>query len=168
MNYQNNGQMPQVYQGNNNMSYNPYGQYNQTQMRYGAAPINQSQGGPMPYSTQPMPPQYAYQAAPSTTDMTVDWIQGGLNSARAYPKPAAGCAVILIDAENNIMFIKKTDPTGFPLPLRAFMLYDKPIEELEMQSNSHSSMPDMSNYLTKEDFGRMLEEYLGPMNKEKK
>lgn len=111
------------------------------------------------------PNQNSY-AAPPTSQMSVDWIQGGLNSAKAYPKPAPGCGIILMDSDEDKFYIKKTDASGFPMPLRAFT-YREEVPQNESQMSRQSAMPDMSQYVTKDDFEKMLEKYLGPVKESK-
>lgn len=112
--------------------------------------------------------QNSYGVPPQTSQMSVDWIQGGVNSAKAYPKPAPGCATLLMDSDLNMFFIKKTDPSGFPLPLRMFTYREESMQQNDGASERQSTSPDMSQYMRKEDFKAMLEEYLGPTSKETK
>lgn len=60
-----------------------------------------------------MPGQAAQQAAPS-----IIWVQGE-EGAKAY-MVAAGNSVLLMDSENSAFYIKSTDASGMPLPLRTF------------------------------------------------
>jgi hypothetical protein len=64
-----------------------------------------------PYYGQPQPAQAAGQ--------TIYWITGGEQGARAFPMGASQTA-FLMDADQNVFFIKKTDESGMPLPLRIF------------------------------------------------
>lgn len=111
------------------------------------------------------PSQNSY-TAPPTSQMSVDWIQGGLNSAKAYPKPAPGCGIILMDSDEDKFYIKKTDASGFPMPLRSFT-YREEVQQAESQMSRQAAMPDMSQYVTKDDFEKMLEKYLGPVKESK-
>ena len=53
------------------------------------------------------------QATPS-----IIWVQGE-EGAKAY-MVAAGNSVLLMDSENSAFYIKSTDASGMPLPLRVF------------------------------------------------
>lgn len=53
-----------------------------------------------------------------TQSNNVVWVQGE-NSAKAYPV-APGNSVLLMDSEESVMYIKSTDQSGMPLPLRIF------------------------------------------------
>lgn len=65
------------------------------------------------YQPPTMPGQAAQQAAPS-----IIWVQGE-EGAKAY-MVAAGNSVLLMDSENSAFYIKSTDASGMPLPLRVF------------------------------------------------
>ena len=143
-------------------SMNNYPQFSQGyQQNNQLMPQNQPQwpmsGAAMSYGYN-QASQNSY-AAPPTTQMSVDWIQGGINSANAYPKPAPGCGVILMDSDEDKFYIKKTDQSGFPMPLRVFS-YHEEIQKAESQMSRQSAMPDMSQYVTKDDIEKMLKKYI--------
>ena len=48
----------------------------------------------------------------------ITWVQGE-EAAKAYTV-APGCSALLMDAEGSTFYIKATDQTGMPLPLRIF------------------------------------------------
>lgn len=83
------------------------------------------------YYGQPMPDQLAQlrqnsyqqpmmgQAAQQTQGTpSIIWVQGE-EGAKAY-MVAAGNSVLLMDSENSAFYIKSTDASGMPLPLRVF------------------------------------------------
>lgn len=118
------------------------------------------------YSYQPQPvqiptqaPQYSY--TPSQPQSDIHWVQGK-SGAKAY-NLEPGKSVLLMDSEANKFYIKSTDQSGMPLPLRCFR-YTEEAEDVEETGKSGS--PDMSQYITKADFEHMLEQYLGPLGKE--
>lgn len=65
------------------------------------------------YQPPTMPGQATQQATPS-----IIWVQGE-EGAKAY-MVAAGNSVLLMDSENSAFYIKSTDASGMPLPLRVF------------------------------------------------
>lgn len=65
------------------------------------------------YQPPTMSGQAAQQAVPS-----IIWVQGE-EGAKAY-MVAAGNSVLLMDSENSAFYIKSTDASGMPLPLRTF------------------------------------------------
>lgn len=153
------------------MAYGPYQNYPQMpqQSNQIMPQVQQnpwaSTGAAASYGYSQAAPQNSY-AAPPTSQMSVDWIQGGINSAKAYPKPAPGCGIILMDSDEDKFYIKKTDASGFPMPLRAFT-YREEVQQAESQMSRQAAMPDMSQYVTKDDFEKMLEKYLGPVKESK-
>lgn len=58
------------------------------------------------------------QNAPQTSGSGINWVQGE-NAAKSYPV-ASGQSVLLMDSEDSVMYIKSTDQSGMPLPLRIF------------------------------------------------
>lgn len=91
------------------MAYNNYFPqfYNPTPMPYTAPqPQMASQGPTMP------------QNVPQTQNSNLTWVQGEA-AAKAYPV-ASGQSVLLMDSEESVMYIKSTDASGMPLPLRVF------------------------------------------------
>lgn len=64
---------------------------------------------------QPMMGQAAQQ---TQSTPSIIWVQGE-EGAKAY-MVAAGNSVLLMDSENSAFYIKSTDASGMPLPLRVF------------------------------------------------
>lgn len=64
---------------------------------------------------QPMMGQAAQQTQGTPS---IIWVQGE-EGAKAY-MVAAGNSVLLMDSENSAFYIKSTDASGMPLPLRVF------------------------------------------------
>lgn len=64
---------------------------------------------------QPMMGQAAQQTQGTPS---IIWVQGE-EDAKAY-MVAAGNSVLLMDSENSAFYIKSTDASGMPLPLRVF------------------------------------------------
>jgi hypothetical protein len=64
---------------------------------------------------QPMMGQTAQQTQGTPS---IIWVQGE-EGAKAY-MVAAGNSVLLMDSENSAFYIKSTDASGMPLPLRVF------------------------------------------------
>lgn len=92
---------------------NPYQQpYYQPPVPDQLAQLRQNQFQP----PQMQPPQQipAQQSAPNP----IIWVQGE-EGAKAY-MVAAGNSVLLMDSEANTFYLKSTDASGMPLPLRIF------------------------------------------------
>lgn len=61
-------------------------------------------------------PNYNQYQQPTSTGMV--WVQG-LEGAKAYPV-ASGNSVLLMDSEESVFYIKTSDQSGMPQPLRIF------------------------------------------------
>ena len=55
---------------------------------------------------------------PAHSNGGIQWVQGE-SGAKAY-NVSPGQSVLLMDSENNTFYIKSTDTSGMPLPLRIF------------------------------------------------
>lgn len=97
-------------------------------------------------------PNYNYQPQQPPQSGIV-WVQG-LEGAKAYPV-ASGASVMLMDSEESVFYIKTTDQSGMPSPLRVFDYKERKEEQPK------------SNYVTRDEFEKRLEE-LKRKPKEKK
>lgn len=113
------------------MAYNPF--------------FFQSNYPPMPMQPQSPPPSNS-----------IIWVQG-IEGAKAYPV-GAGNSVLLMDSDNQYMYIKSADNTGMP----TLKIYE--YQELESNKNSAAPSVDMGNYVTKEE----LEAALAKIKQKKK
>lgn len=75
---------------------------------------NYSTGYYQPYTQQPQQMPQAAQPAQSS----ITWVQG-LAAAKSYPV-APATSVLLMDSEESRFYIKSSDVSGMPLPLRVF------------------------------------------------
>lgn len=77
----------------------------------------------------------------------IPWVQGE-NAAKAYPV-ASGQSVLLMDSEGSSFYIKSTDQSGMPLPLRIF--------DYKERTSEHPASPAVKNepskeYVSREEF----------------
>lgn len=74
----------------------------------------------IPQVQTPQPPisQPAQQVAQQSTYSGLPWVQGEAG-AKAYPV-SQNSSVLLMDSEAEVFYIKSTDMSGMPLPLRIF------------------------------------------------
>lgn len=101
---------------------------------------------PMQMQNQPMVNQSTSQAQSTN----VIWVQGE-NAAKSYPV-ASGNSVLLLDSEASVMYIKSTDQSGMPLPLRIF-------DYSERDNPSHSAALAKSNeYVSRAEFDAFRED----------
>lgn len=118
------------------------------------------------YSYNTPSPPMSYQA-PMMSQMPVNnsssgltWVQGEIG-AKAYPV-APGMSVILMDSEDERFYIKSTDASGMPLPLRTFSY----TEEVNVQ-HSYDQQPqqiDTSQFITRSELEDMLNERMPMQN----
>lgn len=85
------------------------------------------------------------------------WVQGE-NAAKAYPV-SAGQSVILMDTEDNVMYIKSTDQSGMPLQLRAF--------EYKERIANGSKASKTNEYISRDEFDQFREEIKNELKRAK-
>lgn len=129
--------------------YNPlYGQQNQYYN-----PTNN-------YSNSYLTPNYTYplnyintqsqqNTQPRVQQTPINWVQGEAGAKSFVVTP--GQTVLLMDSEESVFYIKSTDESGMPLPLRIFDYKER--EEIIKESTIHNEIKeiDMSNYVTHEE-----------------
>lgn len=115
------------------------------------------------YGATATPAQTWTTPAPSTNNSNgINWVQGEAG-ARSIPVPA-GQKVLLMDSETNVFYIKASDMSGMPLPLRTFKY-----EEIGVD-NTPKVDPAQTTYITKEELESRLDEFkksLGETKNEK-
>lgn len=105
----------------------------------------------------PQPQQWTQQPA-QTPSLGINWVQGEAG-ARSIPV-AAGQKVLLMDSESNVFYIKASDMSGMPLPLRTFK-YEEVGEVI------NEPVQTQQTYITKEELEARLDEFKKTL-KEKK
>lgn len=105
-------------------------------------------------------PQYS-QAPAQPARIIADWVQGEAG-ARGYRLPPDTLG-ILLDAENDVLFIKAVDRFGMPAPLRTFDVKERLNGQRVLLQNSQQSerqtpAMDPSMYITKEEFEKRVNE----------
>lgn len=94
-------------------------------------------------------PQYYPSAAPfgnNQQNSGITWVQGE-QAAKSYPV-AAGQSILLLDSEASCFYIKSTDQSGMPLPLRIFDFTER-VPEAAPTQPVQTQTPV---YVTKEEF----------------
>lgn len=81
----------------------------------------------------------------------INWVQGEAG-AKSFVI-GAGQSVMLMDSENSVFYIKSTDASGMPLPLRIFD-YTERVQNTTPISNPVENTQD--KYVTKEEFENAL------------
>ncbi len=117
---------------------NPYVNYNYQQPMMQPmdqlAQLRAMQGGQQPQQIPPQAPQ---------PQSGITWVQGE-EGAKAY-LVAAGNSVMLMDSEAQTFYLKSTDASGMPLPLRIFDYSERTAQPKTAQT----SVPE---YVTREEF----------------
>ena len=93
----------------------------------------------------------------------INWVQGEAG-ARSVPV-SPGQKVLLMDSENNVFYVKSSDATGMPLPLRIFEY-----KEVGAEPNKVAA-PAQSEYVTHEELKQVIEDLkqsITPQKKEEK
>lgn len=120
------------------MYYNNYGYYN-PQMQ------------PQQYMDQlsQLRMQQSQPQTPAQTQGGITWVQGE-EGAKAY-LVAAGNSVLLMDSEAPVFYIKSTDASGMPMPLRIFDFVERGVP-----AKSETASPD---YARREDVDKLSAMY---------
>lgn len=121
--------------------YSPYNQYQQTYY-------------PSAYSP----------AAQSVVQQSsgIVWVQGEAG-AKSY-LVGAGQSVLLMDSENSCFYIKSTDNSGMPMPLRVFDY----TERVEQPAEADAPNIDLSDYVTHEELKKWADKLKATILKEGK
>lgn len=87
----------------------------------------------------------------------LQWVQGEAG-AKAYPVNA-GQSVLLMDSENNVFYIKSTDNSGMPLPLRTFDYKERTAQSTpKTAQNAPQTAIDTSLFVTRDELEKRLAE----------
>lgn len=122
------------YYGNYNQFYQPPLQDNLAQMRN-----NQYMQIP-----QMQPMQSMQQVQNQQSSNGIIWVQGE-EGAKAY-MVAPGNSVLLMDSENSAFYIKSTDNSGMPMPLRIFDYVER-----NAKQQTQNIKPNVE-YVTRQEF----------------
>lgn len=124
---------------------------------------NNFQNPYLPYPPQfyantqfPIPP---VQTAQDTLE--VRFIQGGSNSAKAYPV-MPGKTILLMDSEESKFFLKTMEANGVPKPLREFKY-----EEVFEANDIPIAKEVTPEYVTKEDFNAFADKMISMISERK-
>lgn len=106
------------------------------------------------------PYQIGYQQAQSSQQAQtggLQWVQGEAG-AKAFPV-SAGQSVLLMDSENDVFYIKSTDNSGMPLPLRTFDYKERTAQSTSKTAqNAPQAVIDTSLFVTRNELEERLAE----------
>ena len=147
-------------------------------------PYNNNQQYMYPQSYQPMQAnsymmQPQYQPQPNQqyqpqSNSGLIWVQG-MNAAKAFPV-SPGTSQLLMDSESECFYIKTTDASGMPLPLRTFTYREvinapkhnsmqSQASSPSQQNNNTAPQIDTSAFVTRTEFNelkQLLEDLTAP------
>lgn len=131
--------------------------YNGYPLNYGLYnPYNSPVAAPTVQATQVPTAPNIMQSAQSNG---IIWVQGEAG-AKAYPV-AAGNSLLLMDSENQVFYIKSTDTSGMPQPLRRFVYHEDVAEKATVQPTIDTSL-----FVTHDELEKALEK-LKPKTRKK-
>lgn len=109
---------------------------------------------PMVQSPQQMPVGQPTmpQNAPQASGNGITWVQGEA-SAKSFPV-GAGQSVLLMDSEESVFYIKSTDQSGMPQPLRIFDFTERTARHSE---SGVIKKPDVE-YVSRSEFEEFRED----------
>lgn len=119
-------------------------------------------GFPMNYSQ--MYPSYNYVPQQQLSQPVVQqpvndngilWVQGEAGAKSWAVAP--GKSVMLMDSESNTFYIKSSDASGMPMPLRIFDYQERTVQQTQPQVAQHNEI-DTSQFVTREEFNKKLDE----------
>lgn len=105
-----------------------------------------------PYQNQYMAQPVQVQQPQSNSGLI--WVQGEMG-AKSY-LVAPNTTVLLMDSENQRFYLKSSDASGMPLPLRVFEYTEKAQNTPKMASEEKTM--DLSSYATKAEIEPILAE----------
>ena len=102
----------------------------------------------MAYNFYPQLQQYMPPFTPQPPQNSIQWVQG-VEGAKAYPV-GAGNSVLLMDSDNQYLYIKSADNTGLPT-LRIFEY-----TEITERKDDKKRDIDLSIYVTRDEMETAL------------
>ena len=103
--------------------------------------------------SQPMQPVQQ----PVQQNNGIVWVQGE-NAAKSYPV-APNTTVMLLDSESSVFYLKTSDVSGMPLPLRVFDYKERTQNPtvLPVDAPQGGFAVDLSNYVTYDQLNDILD-----------
>jgi hypothetical protein len=113
---------------------------------------------PTLYGNQQIPqnaPQVP-QNAPQGSSNNFIWVQGEA-AAKAYPV-VSGQSVLLMDSENSVFYIKSTDQSGMPQPLRIFDYTEKTSQNQQKTPTPAPKPVSTDDFVSRKEFEAFRED----------
>jgi hypothetical protein len=105
---------------------------------------------------QPMQMQQPQPMMSQPQSNGIVWVQGE-NAAKSYPV-APNTTVMLLDSESSVFYLKTSDASGMPLPLRVFDYKERTENVAKMPSDSPKNdfNVDFDNFVTYDKLNEIL------------
>lgn len=114
-----------------------------------------------------MPQPMQQTAHPPQTNQGLLWVQGEA-AARSY-LVAPNTTVLLMDSESQTFYLKSTDTSGMPMPLRIFDYTERTAQQNVPQNTPQSAQSVPTNlddkYVTREEYSRLQAKYAEILDK---
>ena len=122
-----------------------------------------------PIGYQPMYPQYNNymqqpqmvqqpQVVQQPNDNGILWVQGEAGAKSWAVAP--GKSVMLMDSESNTFYIKSSDNSGMPMPLRIFDYTERNQQQQSQNQVVQHKEIDTSQFITRDEFDRRMAELM--------
>lgn len=87
------------------------------------------------------------------------WVQGE-NAAKSYPV-APNTTIMLLDSESSTFYLKTSDASGMPLPLRVFDYKERTQNPSALPTDATQTAlaVDLSNYVTYDQLNEILDNF---------
>lgn len=118
-------------------------------------PMNYSQMYPSSYTYVPQQQLTQPVVQQPVNDNGILWVQGEAGAKSWAVAP--GKSVMLMDSESNTFYIKSSDASGMPMPLRIFDYQERTVQQTQPQVAQHNEI-DTSQFVTREEFNKKLDE----------
>lgn len=121
------------------------------------------------YPAQSMAAQPMQQMSTGQSGHGLIWVDGEVG-AKAYQMPAgwpSGQPIALWDTNDTVIYLKSTNPMGMPNPLqKAHYKLENYVSASPVKSGDAepAEMPDLTQYVRKDDMERMKQELLETIN----
>lgn len=113
----------------------------------------------------PQMPQMPQPAQPAQNG-GINWVQGEA-AAKAW-LVAPGASVMLMDSENSVFYIKATDASGMPMPLRIFDYTERAAQPVAPKPEPQPAPQiDMGQFVTRREFEAKLAQMMQPVQQPK-
>lgn len=113
------------------------------------------------YNYVPQQPQVVQQPQmmqQQANDTGILWVQGEAGAKSWAVAP--GKSVMLMDSESNTFYIKSSDNSGMPMPLRIFDYTERTQQHQSQNQVVQSKEIDTSQFITREEFDKRIAELI--------